>query len=146
MCIFFVYFFFCFCDLHNRNFRWPPKLAGKWFLGKITSRLCRYPGGKKICQNHSSSHCFRDKGVFAYYAEIQDSRQKWRENNFWENLTAESGDTLGVKNFVEIALARTFSEINAFLQFTQKFKMATKSGGNKHVLAFSALRKIVPFS
>ena len=34
-------------------------------------------------------------------------------------------DTLGVK----IALSHTVSEINEFLSFTQKFKMAAKNGG-----------------
>ena len=37
--------------------------------------------------------------------------------------------TLRVKKFVEISLSRTVSEINAFLHFSQKFKMAAKSGG-----------------
>ena len=41
----------------------------------------------------------------------------------------DSIDTLGVKYFVEIALSCTVSEINAFLRFTQKFKMAAKNGG-----------------
>ena len=36
-----------------------------------------------------------------------------------------SADTLWVKNFVEIALSRTVSEINAF---SQKSKMAAKNG------------------
>ena len=40
-----------------------------------------------------------------------------------------SADTLRVKNFLEIALSRSVSEINTFLNFTLKFKMATKSGG-----------------
>ena len=35
----------------------------------------------------------------------------------------------GLKNFVKITLSRTISEINAFLCFTQKFKMAAKNGG-----------------
>ena len=33
------------------------------------------------------------------------------------------------KNFVEIAISRSVSEINAFLRLTQKFKMAAKSCG-----------------
>ena len=37
---------------------------------------------------------------------------------------------LRVKNFIEIALSPTVSEIKAFLCFTQKFKMAAKNGGN----------------
>ena len=69
---------------------------------------------------------FRDKPGFAFYAEIQDGRQKWRENDFWGKSPVDSGDTLRVKNFVKIALSRSISEINAFLCFTQKFK-ATKS-------------------
>ena len=48
---------------------------------------------------------------------------------FGKKVPDDSTDTLGVKNFVEIALSRTVSEINAFLRFTQKFKMATKNDG-----------------
>ena len=33
---------------------------------------------------------------------------------FCEMLPVDSADTLGVKNFVEIALSRSVSEINAF--------------------------------
>ena len=36
---------------------------------------------------------------------------------------------LGVKNFDQIAVSRTVSQIDAFLRFTQKFKMATKNVG-----------------
>ena len=60
-------FFFLF----YANSRWPPKVAGKRFLGKVASRLCRY---------YCISPCFQDKCVLAFYAEIQDGRQKWREN------------------------------------------------------------------
>ena len=66
--------------------------------------------------------------VFAFYAEIQDGCQKWRENNFWEKWSLDSADTLLVKNFVKINLCHTVSEINVFLHFTQKFKMAAKNG------------------
>ena len=38
-------------------------------------------------------------------------------------------DTLWVKNFIKIALSRTVFKINAFLRFTQKFKMSAKNGG-----------------
>ena len=39
-----------------------------------------------------------------------------------------SAVTLRVQNFVEIALSRTVSKKNALLHFTQKFKMAARSG------------------
>ena len=47
---------------------------------------------------------------------------------FCKILSVDSADTLWVKNFVEIALSRSISEINSFLRFMQKFKMVTKSG------------------
>ena len=66
---------------------------------------------------------------FAFYAEIQNGHQKWQENDFGEKSPVDSADNLQVKNFVEIALSRSISEINGFLRFTQKFKMAAKSDG-----------------
>ena len=63
---------------------------------------------------------------FCILAEIQDGRQIWRENDFWEKSPVDSTDTLGVKNFNKIALSCTVSEVNAFLRFTQKFKMPPK--------------------
>ena len=85
--------------------------------------------GQKFRRNRSILLCFRDKHVFAFNTEIQDGRQKWQENNFCEKSPEDSVDTLRVKNFVEIALPCSVSEINAFLHLTQKFKMAAKSGG-----------------
>ena len=40
----------------------------------------------------------------------------------------DSADILRVKNFVEIALSCSVSDINRFLRLTQKFKTAAKSG------------------
>ena len=83
-------------------------------MGKVPCRLCRYPAGQKFCQNRSSSLHFRDKQVFAFYAEIQDGHQKRRENDFWEKSPVHSTNTLWFKNFIEITLACSISEMNAF--------------------------------
>ena len=64
-----------------------------------------------------------------FNAEIQDGCQKWQENDFWEKSAVDCAGTLWVKNFVEIALSRSISEISRFLRLTHKFKMAAKSGG-----------------
>ena len=48
-----------------------------------------------------------------------------------EKPPVDCAETLWVKNFVEITLSRSISEINVFLRFTQKFKMAAKSGGGR---------------
>ena len=102
-------------------------MAGKRFLQKVASRLRRHPVGQKFRRNHSISLRYRDKYVFAFNAEIQDGRQKRRENDFCEKLTVDFVDTLQAKTFVEITLHHSVSEINAFLCLTQKFKMAAKN-------------------
>ena len=51
---------------------------------------------------------------------------------FEKKLPVDSPGNLCVKNFVEIALSGTISEIYAFLCFMQKFKMATKNCWKTH--------------
>ena len=41
----------------------------------------------------------------------------WQENDFWQKVADDSLYTLWVKNFVEITLPCTISEINTFLHF-----------------------------
>ena len=93
-------------------------MAGKLFLRKVSSRFCRYLVGQKFRRNCSISLRFIDKRVFAFYAEIQDGRQKWRENGFREK-PVDSAYTLWVKTFIEIALCCSVSEINMLLRSTQ---------------------------
>ena len=69
------------------------------------------------------------KTFLQFITEYQDGCQKLRENEFWESLVVDCMDNLWVKNFFEIALAHSISEINTFLRFTQKLKMAAKRGG-----------------
>ena len=93
------------------------KSGGKMILRKVARRLYIYPVGQKFRRNRSISLRFRDKLVFAFTAEIQDGHQKWWENDFCKKSSVDSANTLWVKNFVEIALSRSVSEINAFLCF-----------------------------
>ena len=51
---------------------------------------------------------------------------------FWGTISRFLCRHPGVQNFVEIALSHTVSEINAFLHFTQKFKMAAKNKGENN--------------
>ena len=85
--------------------------------------------GQNVHQNRSISLRFRDKHIFAFYTEIQDGRQKRWGKDFCAKSPVDYADTLRIKNFVEITLSHSVSEINAFLRLTQKFKMVTKSGG-----------------
>ena len=63
---------------------------------------------------------------------------------FGKNSKIQNGrhslDTLWVENFDKIALSRTVSEILRFFRFSQKFKMAAKSGENSK---FSILYRLL---
>ena len=74
---------------------------------------------------------------FFFFTEIQDGHQKWQENDFWGNLPVESADTLWVKNFIEIALPHTVSEINVFCIYRRNLRWLPKIAGK------SFLRKVV---
>ena len=91
----------------------PPKVPGKQFLRTVTSRLYRYPVGQKFCRNRSISLRYQDNHVLRL-TEIQDGRQKWRENDFCKKSPVDSADTLRVKSFVEIALSRSVIKIIVF--------------------------------
>ena len=49
-----------------------------------------------------------------------------KKPNFEKKMAKGSAYTPEIKNFIKIGLPHIVSEINAFLHFTQKFKMATK--------------------
>ena len=90
-------------------------MAGKSCRKTIFGKSRQYTAetvSQKFGRNSSFLLRFRNKRVFAFYAEIQDGRQKWRENDFWEKSPVESTNTLWVKNFVKIALSCSVSEIN----------------------------------
>ena len=59
----------------------------------------RFIENEKNYRNRSISHHFRDKGVFAFNAAIQDGHQKWREKIFKEKTPVQSANILGVKIF-----------------------------------------------
>ena len=58
-----VFTFFC------KNPRWPPKMAGKWFLGKVASWLCTYPVGQKFRRNRSILQIEANLGFLAFLAK-----------------------------------------------------------------------------
>ena len=53
-------------------------MARKQFLGKVASKLCRYPAGQNFLEIALSCTIPKINAFFAFYAEIQD----WQENDF----------------------------------------------------------------
>ena len=120
----FIYLFFC---VLRRNSRWPPKVAGKRFLRKSpVDWVVRVKNFVEIALSRS----FSEINAFLCLAQKFKMAAKSGGKTFFSKIMpVDSADTPWVKNFVEIALFHSVSEINAFLRFMQKFKMATKSGG-----------------
>ena len=71
--------------------------------------------------------CF---AIFGKNSKIQNGRHFGEGKIFGKLQRLHSLDTLWVENFDEIALSRTVKEILRFFRFSQKFKMAAKSGEN----------------
>ena len=97
-CVFFLCVYVC-C---TQKFKMAAKMVGKRFLGKVTSTICRYPGGQKFRRNRFISHRFQDKSAFAFDAEVQLTAKNGGKTIFGEKLPSDSADTLWVKNFVKI--------------------------------------------
>ena len=80
-------------------------------------------------RNCSTLHRYQDNNFWGFFMQkFNMATKKWQENNFWQNIADDSVYTLRSKNFIEMAVSCTVSEINAFLHFTQKFNMAVKNG------------------
>ena len=56
--------------------------------------------------------------------------KKWRENDFWQTVADDSVITLWIKNFTEIALSRTISEMCIFAFYAKIQYGRQKMAGN----------------
>ena len=117
----------------SQKFKMAAKSGENWNFLILYRILFYYPVSQKFCPNRSISYGFWDIKIFSFFAKIQDGRQNWRKLKF---CTEYSSTTLSVKNCVEIALSLTVSEILRFFHFSQKIKMAAKSGKNWNFLKF----------
>ena len=81
----------------RRNSIWPPKM-----VPVDSTDTLRVKNFVNIALSHTVSKI--NAFFFPCYTKIQDGRQKWRENAFWEKLPIDSANNLWVKNFVKITL------------------------------------------
>ena len=95
----------------TQKFKMVAKSGRKTIFGKSWQWTLQIPCRSKISPKSLYLAPFRNKRVFVFNTEIQDGRQKWRENNFCEKLPA------GQKVCWKLLLSRSVSAINAFLHF-----------------------------
>ena len=87
--------------------------------------------GSKISSKSLYLSLFLINAFLRFTQKFKMAAQKWQEKHFWEKSPVHFEDTLCVKNFVQIALSRTFSDINAYLHFTKKFKIVAQIGAKR---------------
>ena len=114
----------------RKNSRWPPKVVKMDFFPISHRILCYNPTGQKFCRNRSISYGFQDINIFLLFRKNSRWPPKVAKIEIFQFCIEYFPTTLWVKNSVEIALSLTVSEILRFFCFSQKFKMAAKSGEN----------------
>ena len=119
-----------FCIL-RRNSRWPPKVAGNNFWEKSPVHSPDTLWVKNFVEITLSRSVSEIKAFLSFTQKFKMAAKSGGKTLFCKKLPINCAHTLWVKHFVEIALSHCISEINAFLHFTQKFKMAAKSGGKR---------------
>ena len=89
----------------------------------------------------SKSLYSRDKSVFVFYTEIQDGREKWRENDFLAKVPYDPAYILQDKNFIRISLSHTVSLFIYLFGVLRRFQHCTghitmgswKGRGNQYI-------------
>ena len=119
-----------FCIL-CRNSRRAAKDDRKKYLENSRHLILQVPWGSKILSKWLYFALFPRHVVLRFMQKFKMTTKKWQENEFGEKTLVDSADTLGFKNFVEIAPSHSVSEINGFLHLTHKFKRPPKMAG-KH--------------
>ena len=89
---------------------------------EITIFLCLicfsiYAKNQPITLSHTVS---KKNACLHFMQNFKMAAKTGGENNFWKEMSDDSADNLGVKNFIEITLS--------FLHFLQNFKMADRYG------------------
>ena len=106
-----------------QKFKMATKNGGKAIFVKCHKHTLQIPCGLKI-----SSKSRTVSKINAFYAKIQDGCQKWRDSDFCEKPPVDSADNLQVRNFVEITLSRTVSQINVFCVLRRNSRWPPKNG------------------
>ena len=124
----------------SQKFKMAAKSGENWNFSILYRILSYYPTGQKFCPNRSISYGFWYIKIFFVFRKNSRWLPKVAKIEIFKFCTEYFSTTLWVKNSVQIALSLTVSEILRFFRFSQKFKMAAKSGEN---WKFSILYRIL---
>ena len=125
-----------------QKFKMAAKSGENWNFSIAHRILYHYHVSQNFCQNGSISYGFRDINIFLFFRKNSRWPPKVAKIEIFQFCIEYIPTTLRVKNSVQIALSLTVSEILRFFRFSQKFKMAAKSGKNWN---FSILYRILSY-
>ena len=113
--------------LHKmQKFKMATKsVGGNYFCKKSSADSAHTLWAKNFVEIALSCSVTEINAFLRLMQKFKMAAKSGRKTIFWEKSPVHSPDTLWVKNFIEMALSRSVSDINAFLRLTQKFKMAT---------------------
>ena len=83
----------------------------------------------KFCRNHSISHRFQDECAFALTQKFKMAAKSGGKVIFAKKSLVDSVYILWDKNFIEIALSRTVSEISFFYVSRRNSRWPPKVAG-----------------
>ena len=127
--VLFIYLFLFLCVYFTQKFKMPAKSSGKKIFAKSRQWTPDILDVKNFDEIALSRSVFEINEYLCLTQKFKMAAKSGGKTFLCEIMAVDSADTLWVKYFVEIALSRSIAEINTFLHFTQKFKMAAKSGG-----------------
>ena len=109
---------FPFMQKNNLSSKMAARNGEKMIFGK-TCQLTLDILEVKISTETTLSHTVSKINVLLHFMQnFKMAAKTGGENNFWKEMSDDSVDNLGVKNFIEITLS--------FLHFLQNFKMAER--------------------
>ena len=110
-----------------QKFKMAAKNGGKMIYGKCHQLTLLTPLRVKNFDEIVLSHTVSEINAFiCFMQKFKMAAKKLWEKDFLEKVASQLWGYPSDQNFNEIALSHIIPDINAFLRFKQKFKMAAK--------------------
>ena len=101
-----------------QKFKMATKNGGKMIIGKSHQLTLLIPSlGVKNFDQIDVSHTISQINAFLRFTQKFKMAAQWQENDFWENSSVDSGDTLALKIFTKSLYLAPFSRYLHFFIF-----------------------------
>ena len=129
-----------------QKFKMAAKSGENWNFSILYKILSYYPTGQKFCPNRSISYGFWDIKIFRFSQKFKMAAKSGENWNFSILYRILSYYPTGQKFCPNRSISYGFWDIQIFFRFSQKFKMAAKSGENWNFLILYRILFYYPVS